>query len=120
MEERENRRKWPRLPLRLKVDFSPAGQEEHAQGSGVTDNVCAGGMYFRTRDWHLLQPGQPLELRVSGMSCYNHGPLFRTLGGTATVIRLDAPASEDFLYARAGVAVRFDERPHVDFANLSA
>ena len=119
-EDRMERRQWPRLPLKLKVDFSPAGQEERVEGSGLTDNVSAGGMHFRTRDWHLLEKGQPLMLKVSGMSSYNHGPLFRTLAGRATILRLDAPESPDVLYARAGVAVRFDERLRVEFANLSA
>ncbi len=117
------RRSWPRLRLRLNVQFSSPPQraeEPEAEGSGFTDNVSAGGMYFLTPDWHRLHAGQKLELRISGMSGYNHGPLFRTLGGTATVLRLDAPEVEKSPFAKAGVAMSFDERPRVELYNLSA
>lgn len=114
------RRQWPRLPLRLKVDFSSGGREELMEGTGLTENVSAGGLYFRTGDWHRLEKGDPVVLTVSGMSGYNHGPLFRTVGGKATVLRLDEPEASEVPYARAGVAVRFDERLRVEFANLSA
>jgi len=111
------RRKWPRLELRLNVEFSsPQG----VGGSGITDNVSAGGMYFLTGDWQGLSTGQGLVLRLSGMSSYNEGPLFRTLGGKATVLRLDLPETEGLPFAKAGVAMRFDERPRVELYSFSS
>jgi len=110
---------WPRLPLRLRVDFSPAG-EEYLQGIGMTDNVSAGGMYFHTRDWQLVQEGRSLLITASGMGYNSHVPLSRALSARATVMRLELPTSRDPLQAKAGVAVRFDERPHVGSADLSA
>jgi hypothetical protein len=119
------RRSWPRLRLRLNVQFASPGEaeqeeEQSAHGAGFTDNVSAGGMYFLTPDWRQLHTGQKLDLRISGLSGYNNGPLFRTLGGTATVLRLDLPDVEDSPFAKAGVAMSFDERPRVELYNLSA
>jgi len=105
--------------LRLNVEFSPP-EQERPSGRGVTDNVSAGGVYFLTPDWQDLRPGQSLMLRLSGMTTYNEGPLFRSLGGRATILRINAPESLDSPYARGGVAMRFDERPQVQLYDLSA
>ena len=110
------RRESPRLALALKVAFSPAGQEEQISGSGLTDNVSAGGLYFRTSHWQLLAKGDTLALTVSGLSRYDKGPLFRTLRGQATVLRLDPDAS----HASPGVAVRFSEPLQMDCTFPSA
>jgi len=112
------RRKRPRLQLKLNVEFSSAGGE--AAGFGVTDNVSAGGVYFLTPDWQGLKTGQSLALRLSGMSSYDDWPVFRTLGCKATILRLDVPPDRRLPHAKAGVAMRFDERPKVDMYGLSA
>jgi hypothetical protein len=112
------RRKRPRLQLRLNVEFSsPAGE---AGGFGITDNISAGGVYFLTPDWQGLKMGQSLALRLSGTSNYDDWPVFRTLGCKATVLRLDVPPEQRAPHAKAGVAMRFDERPRVDVYGLSA
>ena len=103
------RRKSPRLGLTLNISFSPAGQRERFTGSGMTENVSAGGLYFRTSDWRQVREGETLDLTVTGLSHYDHGPLFRTLRGQATVLRLDTPESPEDLRARPGIAVRFGE-----------
>jgi hypothetical protein len=110
------RRNAPRLALRFKVLFSPAGQEEQVAGSGTTENVSAGGLYFRTRDWQLLAKGETIGLTVSGLSQYDHGPLFRVLKGQGTVLRLDAAESPESRRTDPGVAVRFREPLHVEGA----
>ncbi len=113
------RRKRPRLPLKLNVEFSSAGGE--ATGFGITDNVSAGGVYFLTPDWQGLKTGQSLALRLSGGSSYDDWPVFRTLGcNKATIVRLDVPPDKELLHAKAGVAMRFDERPRVEVYGLSA
>jgi hypothetical protein len=102
---RVERRRSLRLALKLQVAFAPAGQEGQATGSGMTENVSAGGLYFRTGDWQSLAEGDTLDLTVSGLSRYERGPMFRTLKGQATVLRLDAAAPP----TDPGVAVCFSE-----------
>ena len=108
------RRCTPRLALELSVAFSPAGREGQVAGSGLTENVSAGGLYFRTRDWRLLAKGETVALTVSGLSQYDHGPLFRRLKGQATVLRLDAAEPLSGQRAEPGVAVSFSEPLHIE------
>ncbi len=121
-EGRAEKRQWPRLHLRLNVEFAGAETKkiEHVSGTGTTDNVSAGGVYFHTADWRELQPGLDLQLHLSGLSGYDAGPLFRSLRGRATILRVDVPQDQEGGFARAGVAARFDERPRVDVYRLSA
>ena len=106
-------RKWPRLPLKLNVEFS-ALEEPVFQGTGITANVSAGGAYFHTPDWGALKIGRKLDLRLSGFGAYDTGTLFRSLKGKATVLRLDIPKPTDPTYPRASVAIEFFERPSVE------
>lgn len=101
------------------MEFSSENKEPKASGSGTTANVSAGGVYFVTSDWQGLTQGQNVDLQLSGLSAYNLGPPFRSLRGRATVLRLDAPEAKGTPYAKAGVAVRFDERPRVDVYRFS-
>lgn len=121
-EGRAEKRQWPRLHLRLNVEFAGAETEqvEHVSGTGTTDNVSAGGVYFHTADWRALRTGLDLQLHLSGLSGYDAGPLFRSLRGKATILRIDVPKDENAGYSKAGVAARFDERPRVDVYRLSA
>ena len=120
-EDRGEKRQWPRLHLKLNVEFSAeASEKQRFSGTGTTDNVSAGGLYFHTADWTDLQPGQDLQLHLSGLSGYDSGPLFRSLRGRATILRVDKPEDEDDGFGKMGVAVRFDERPRVDVYQLSA
>ena len=120
-QSRGEKRQWPRLHLKLNVEFiAEAHGSQRLIGSGTTDNVSAGGLYFHTADWTELRPGQDLQLHLSGLSGYDSGPLFRSLRGKATVLRVDDLKSEDGGFGKMGVAVRFDERPRVDVYRLSA
>jgi hypothetical protein len=118
------KRQWPRLHLKLNVEFSAAvgemGANERPGGTGTTDNVSAGGLYFHTPDWKGLQPGVDLQVHLSGLSGYDAGPLFRSLRGRATILRVDLPKEQNGGFSKAGVAARFDERPRVDVYRLSA
>ncbi len=114
------RREWPRLTLTLNVEFFPGSEDQELRGAGTTENVSAGGVYFQTSNWQALQVGQNVGLHLSGLSSYNHGPLFRELHGRATVLRVDPPSEEQPPYRNAGVAVRFDERPRIGVYRFSA
>ncbi|MGD2174033.1 MAG: PilZ domain-containing protein [Candidatus Brocadiaceae bacterium] len=118
MNETGERRQWPRLPLKLNVRFFAGGQQK-APRVGVTDNVSAGGLFFHTADWQGLEENQQVVVELSGMSGYNAGPLFRTIAGTATILRLEEPRT-DSEQRKAGVAARFDERPRVDLYQMRA
>ena len=113
------RRDWPRLQLRLNVEFCPEGEEEPGR-LGATANVSAGGLYFLTSEWQGLASGQGLTLRLSGLSGYGAGPLFRSLCSKATILRLDVPEDEHSPYAKKGIAVRFSEKPRFDVYRSSA
>ena len=114
------RRRWPRLQLRLHVNFSVPQAERKAEGEGTTRDVSAGGAYFFTPNWQVLEEGAKVKLRLTGFSQYNAGPLFRTLEGEGTVVRLE-PASEveHKDYSTGGVAIEFDERPEVDMEQIA-
>lgn len=113
------RRKWPRLQLKLNVEFVAVDGGHRVTGSGTTANVSAGGVFFQTPDWRGLETGQSVRLHLSGLSGYDLGPLFRSLRGEATILRLEVPEEEE-PYTKAGVAARFDERPRVDVYRFSA
>ena len=62
-----------------------------------------------------------MTLRLSGLSGYGAGPLFRILRSKATVLRVDQPAEgEDRPYEKRGVALRFSEKPRFDVYRSSA
>ena len=107
----QERRESPRLNLTLHVAFLAEGQEQQASRIGTTTNVSAGGVYFNTSEWQGIESGQEVGLRLSGLSGYQPGPLFRDLRVKATILRVDAPKQPTTPYAKAGVAARFSERP---------
>ena len=119
MEQRERtladftkeQRARPRLKLRLNVEFITEGQELQACRMGTTANVSAGGVYFHTAEWEGLQEGQELGLRLSGLSGYGSGPLFRDLRAKAQILRLRIPGQDAPPFAKAGVAACFSEEP---------
>lgn len=115
------KRKWPRLDLNLNVEFESAEPAREAGGTGTTRNVSAGGVYFVTPNWRILEPGVKVTIQLSGLAQLNAGPIFRSLKGEATILRLDTPQeANNNSYAKAGVAARFDERPRVETYRRSA
>ncbi len=105
------RRESPRLNLRLNVEFLREGESHTAQRIGTSGNVSAGGIYFLADEWKDLKVGQELGIRLSGLSGYGTGPLFRSLRSRATVLRVERP-KDGGPYAKAGVAAKFSERPY--------
>lgn len=119
MDGEKERRRWPRLELKLNVEFVVREDDSEASGQGVTENVSAGGMYFVTPDWQTLDVGDEVALRLSGLSGYNEGALFRSLHGEARILRLDTPGAEPESEP-GGVAVEFEEGPRVELYRASA
>jgi hypothetical protein len=93
------------------VEFLTAVGAARAHRLGTTANVSSGGVYFTTSEWQGIDAGQELGVRLSGLSGYGAGPLFRSLKAQATVLRVDTPPEGPEPSSRAGVALRFNERP---------
>lgn len=108
------RRECPRLDLRLNVEFLSEGEDRKATRMGTAENVSAGGVFFRTAEWQGLEPGRSFALRLSGLSGYGTGPLFRSLRANATVLRVDAPGEQEDTCEKAGIAARFSEQPYFE------
>jgi hypothetical protein len=109
-----DRRSCSRLDLKLNVEFLREGEERQATRVGTTDNVSPGGMYFHTGEWGGLRTGDEVDVRLSGLSGYGAGPLFRTLRARAQVLRLNPPEGAPETMEKAGVAVRFVEKLSFD------
>jgi len=105
------RRECPRLNLRLNVEFLSEGEDRQACRMGTTSDVSAGGVYFYTSEWQGMRSGSEVALRLSGLSGYGAGPLFRSLRARATVLRVDPPTDEKAHLEKAGVAAQFSEKP---------
>jgi hypothetical protein len=115
MANRESdRRESPRLNLQLNVEFLREGESRAAQRIGTSGNVSAGGIYFLADEWKDLKVGQELGIRLSGLSGYGTGPLFRSLRARATVLRVEKPREGGASGAKAGIAARFSERPYFE------
>jgi len=78
---------------------------------GTTRDVSAGGVYFHTSEWEGIEAGQEMAVRLSGLSGYGAGPLFRSLRARVRVLRVDPPAAGRVPIEKAGVAAQFLEKP---------
>ena len=108
-----DRRRNPRLPIRLQVAHRPAGALNTAFRQDFTTDVAAGGTRF------ILVGGAPevgsrLELELSIPPGEGHFPYAGKIRGAATILRCE-PASAD-APGRWAVAARFDEPLELDFA----
>lgn len=110
-------RERPRLSLKFNVEFLKEGEERQASRLGTTTNISAGGVHFTTTEWEGMNIGDHIEVRLSGLSGYGTGPLFRNLRARAKVLRLDTPEEATGPYGRAAIAVRFSERPCFEVYN---
>lgn len=104
-------RESPRLNLRLNVEFLKEGDERQVCRVGTTRNVSAGGIYFHTSEWDGISVGEDMAVRLSGLSGYGAGPLFRSLRVRARVLRLDPPDENHVPIEKAGIAAQFVEKP---------
>lgn len=99
------------MNLRLNVEFLKEGEERQAVRVGTTTDVSAGGVRFQTAEWAGLTRGESVGLRLSGLSGYGAGPLFRSLRAKAEILRIVPPAEQAGDYEKAGIAARFVEKP---------
>lgn len=105
----EDRRKAPRLRMRLDVDYRGKDTEKGIEGRGKVKNVSAGGAYFTTQQ-DGLEPGSKLHLRLSGIMPYTRGTTFTGLEGEARVLRIEEAEDAD----KVGIAVKFEESFQLD------
>jgi len=113
-EQDQEKRKHPRLRLRLNVVFTLSEETERPEAAGITVDVSAGGVCFETAEWTDLSSGRQLDLKIRGFSRYGTSSLFRELRGRGTVVRLDRFRAPTGASERGKVAVCFDEPPHFE------
>ncbi|RXM21772.1 hypothetical protein EO238_27300, partial [Citrobacter sp. AAK_AS5] len=88
----------------LNVEFLREGEERRACRAGTTTDVSAGGAFFRTNEWDGVTVGEEVALRLSGLSGYGTGPLFRSLRARAKVLRLEVAEEASHRFEQAGIA----------------
>jgi len=101
--ERDNRR-YVRKEKAVSVHFVSADSTKAMKGTGVTQNLSRGGMYFRPRHWKKnsrIEEGQKLRFRVDGRRCDGRVLRVDYTGGSTNA---ETP----------GVAVRFHGSPDCD------
>lgn len=104
------RRRHPRTEKELQVHFVSADDEQAVKGTGVTQNVSRGGIYFKPRHWRREKPlrrGDRLRLRVDGRRCD---------GRVLRVDEADSSARDE----HPGIAVRFHGSPNFERLKMSA
>jgi len=120
MNSASDRRKDRRLALNLDVELTPHSScGTSTSWSGATRNVSAGGVYLQTRPGRPIQNGAAVFLKIA---IPNHAkehadPLVLHCEGT--VYRIEKLSGEDNAQGTPmGVAVKFDNRPNIEFQSL--
>ncbi len=105
------RRKHPRLQIRLPVSYRPAESLSATFRHDYTTDIATGGVQFLLAG-EALKPGQRLEMELSVPPGEGHFPYTGRIRGNGTVVRCQAtdPAQE-----RWAVAARFDEPLALEF-----
>lgn len=96
--------------MELSVHYCSVEGEEDDEGTGMTENVSAGGAYFLSPDRGELVEGRKLALRLSGIDQYTVGATFKSLHGEGTILRVER------INGKVGVAVEFDDTLELDTA----
>jgi c-di-GMP-binding flagellar brake protein YcgR len=105
-----DRRTSPRIDVNLQVDFQTDELDSETH-SGLSYNLSAGGLYFRTDAWEVLKADGEIGMRLSGRTRRGRGRTLRSFHAKARVIRVDAPTSASGPQSQGGVALRFDPAP---------
>jgi len=103
------RRATPRISVELGVEFQRVTEQSEEQRRGITADISAGGVRFRTASWRDLQTGEEIRLRISGTSAKGRGPLMHTLHATGRISRIDAAQASTG--DEMEVAVQFSRGP---------
>ena len=116
MESGRDRRRFLRqyvmMPLRV-MEKEPTGR---LLFQGDTINVGAGGVYFRTLNWHELKVGQPVHIVIDIPPELFQLLPFGGLRGSGEILRIEPPAPHPASDGRvsSGVAVRMTTRLKFD------
>lgn len=113
-EKRRHQRQRVLLPLRV-VNGDLTGKVLY---EGVTINVAAGGVYFRTYGWRDFGVGAPVEVIIDVPAEMSGILPFGGMTGRGTVVRVEecgrfsrlSREHEDDRPSERGVAVRFDSK----------
>ena len=105
------RRKHPRLKIRLPVSCRPAGALTTPFQQSYTTNIASGGVQF-LHAGEAPKPGQELEMELVVPPGEGHFPYEGRIRGNGIVLRCQ-PADED--RQRWSVAARFDEPLALEF-----
>lgn len=105
------------LPLRV-MEKEPTGRLVF---QGDTVNVGAGGVYFRTLNWHELQVGMPVHVTIDIPPEMFQLLPFGGLRGFGEIVRIEGPAGAEAVGTPVplerhprGVAVRMTSRLKFD------
>ena len=113
MDQRQERRAYPRMAATLAVDCRPLDDEADPTHRTVTQNVGSGGLYFETEAADFV-PGSRWAFTLAVPPGQGHFPYPGRVLGVGQVCRVTAPTSVDddptAASAHRGVAIRF-ERP---------
>ncbi len=117
-----DRRKDQRLPLALDVEFTPgSSQGAGVPCSGVTRNVSAGGVYLETRIGEAIENGTPILLKIAVPKQTEESAEPLVLHCEGTVCRIEKLSDRDDTQgAPLGIAVKFDNRPNIEFQSLDS
>lgn len=116
------KRRDRRLRLDLDVEFTPGRSCDIAVPyTGTTQNVSAGGLYLETYSVGLIERGCDLVLKI-GIPRRAEAPADPlVLRCEGTVCRIEQlPVDQETRDERFGVAVRFNNRPNVEFQSLKS
>ena len=95
------------LPLRV-MENEPTGRLVF---QGDTVNVGAGGVYFKTLNWHELRVGMPVHVTIDIPPEMFQLLPFGGLRGTGEIVRIEPPVrTSPTERATRGVAVRMTSR----------
>ena len=121
MDPARDRRRYQRqqvlLPLRV-TEKEPTGR---ILFQGDTVNVGAGGVYFRTLNWHEMQVGMPVHVIIDIPPEMFQLLPFGGLRGFGEIVRIERPLAEDGkgkpdgrAHHPCGVALRMTTRLRFD------
>lgn len=110
------RRRWPRLELKMPVAFNISGNvplnciSTSAELRGISDNVSTGGIYFHTNT--QINQDSILDIAMTIPPGAGHYPYKTTLSAKARIIRIDTP--DESRPQHFGLAAEFTGPPNLD------
>jgi hypothetical protein len=117
MNQTSEKRKDRRLDLSLGIEFTPGNNSGvPVPCRGTTHNVSAGGVYFETSSGYPISNGAEVLLKMALPERVDGSAEPLVLHCKGTVCRIEALNEGG---ERFGIAVRFNDRPNIEFQSLS-